>query len=50
MKAFYDLFCKIDSLCSNGGPNWLGWAVMVCVGLFLLYLVLKFLGIIREGD
>jgi hypothetical protein len=50
MNAFYYLFCKIDSLCANGEPNLLGWAVIVCGGLFLLYLVLKFFGIIRSVD
>lgn len=50
MNAFYKLFCKIDSLCSNGEPNLLGWAVVVIVGLFLSYFVLKFVGIIRDPD
>ncbi len=50
MNLLYDLFCRIDSLCSNREPNWLGWAVIVCGGLFLLYLVIKFLGIIRDMD
>jgi len=50
MNAFYYLFCKIDSFCTNGEPNLLGWAVIVCGGLFLLFLVLKFFGIIRSVD
>jgi len=50
MKGFYDLFCKFDSLCANGEPNFLGWAVIVCGGLFLSFLVLKFFGIIRSVD
>jgi len=50
LNGFYKLFCKIDSFCSNGEPNLLGWAVIVIVGLFLLYLVLKFFGIIRDPD
>jgi hypothetical protein len=50
MNGFYYLFCKIDSFCSNGEPNLVGWAVMVSGGLFLLFLVLKFFGIIRSID
>lgn len=50
LNGFYKIFCKIDSFCSNGEPNLLGWAVIVIVGLILLYLVLKFFGIVREPD
>ena len=50
LNGFYKLFCKINSLCSNSEPNLLGWAVIVIVGLFLLYLVLKFFGIIHDPD
>ena len=50
LNGFYKLFCKIDSFCSNGEPNLVGWAAIVIVGLFLLYLVLKFFGIIRDLD
>jgi hypothetical protein len=50
MKGFYYLFCKMNSLCSNGEPNLLGWIVMGFGGLLLLFLVLKYFGIIRNLD
>lgn len=50
LNAFYKLFCVIDSLCSNGEPNLLGWVVILAVGAFLVFLVLKYLGIIRSMD
>ena len=50
MKTFYHLFCNFDSLCSNGEPNFLGWAVIVVGAVFLVFLVLKYFGIIRSLD
>ena len=50
MKGLYALFCKINSLCSNGEPNFLGWAVIVAAAVFLVYLILKYLGVIRTMD
>ena len=50
MKDVYALFCKINSLCSNGEPNFLGWAVIVAAAVFLAYLILKYLGVIRSMD
>lgn len=47
---FYKLLCSIDSLCSNGEPNLLGWAVIAIAGIFISYFVLKFFGIIRDPD
>jgi len=39
LNAFYKLFCTMDSLCSNGEPNLLGWLVILAVGVFLVFLV-----------
>lgn len=50
MKGFYNLICMMDSLCSKGEPNLLGWIVIGSGGLFLLFLVLKYFGIIRNLD
>lgn len=50
MSGFYDLFCKIASLCSKGEPTFLGWAVIVAGAVFLVFLVLKYFGIIRSPD
>ena len=49
MNTFYNLFCKIESLCSKGEPNFLGWVVIVVGGVFLAFLVLKYFGIIRSS-
>ena len=50
MSRFYQLFCKIESLCSKGEPNFLGWTVIVVVVVFLVFLLLKYFGIIRSVD
>jgi len=50
MSGFYHLFCEIDSLCTQGKPNFLGWIVIVVAVVFLVFLVLKYFGIIRSVD
>lgn len=50
MNTFYNLFCMIGSLCSKGEPNFLGWSVIVVGAVFLVFLVLKYLGVIRSTD
>ena len=50
MSGFYQLFCKIDSLCTRGEPNFLGWIVILVGVVFLVFLLLKYLGIIRSVD
>jgi len=50
MSGFYHFFCKIDSLCTKGEPNFLGWIVIVVGVVFLVFLLLKYFGIIRSVD
>lgn len=50
LSAFFQLFCNVDSFCSKGEPTLLGWAVIVFLGLSLLYYVLKFFGFIHDPD
>ena len=50
MSEFYRLFCEIDSLCAQGKPNFLGWIVIVIAVVFVVFLVLKYFGIIRSVD
>jgi hypothetical protein len=50
MDGFYNLFCKIDSLCAKGEPNLLGWIAILAGLAFLVFLVLKYCGIIRSVD
>ena len=41
-SKFISGFCKVEFLCYEGTPNWLGWGVLG-VGLFILimfYLIL----------
>jgi hypothetical protein len=33
-------FCKVEFVCWQGEPNWLGWIVLACVVLFILYVAL----------
>ena len=49
MDALYNLFCMIKSLCSKGEPNILGWSVIVVGGVFVVFLVLKYCGVIRSS-
>ncbi len=32
-------FCKVEFLCWNGDPNWLGWSV-IAIGAFILLTML----------
>lgn len=38
-QQFIDVFCEIQFLCDQGGPNWLGWAVM-SFGAFVVVMVI----------
>ena len=33
-------FCKVDFVCFEGSPNWLGWILLVFFFLFVLILTL----------
>ena len=36
MNDFYNFFCKVEFLCYQNEPNWLGWLAMVVVGVYLV--------------
>lgn len=45
-NKFLSEFCKVECLCWNGDPNWLGWgvigfgvfmAVMIILGIFAIF-------------
>lgn len=38
-------FCKVEIVCWEGGPNWLGWIILAIVALMILGLVLKIFGV-----
>ena len=33
-------FCKVEFLCSEGSPNWLGWILLGVVFLFIFLFIL----------
>ena len=39
MADFYVEFCKVDFLCYQGDPNWLGETLLVGGALFVIALV-----------
>ena len=43
MKEYWDQFivgfCKVDFVCWQGEPNWLGWILISILGLILLGIV-----------
>ena len=40
MNDFYNVFCKVEFLCHQSEPNWLGWMVIVLFGAGLLMVIL----------
>jgi len=38
--GFIESFCKVEFLCYQGDPNWLGWIVLGVFGLTLVVLLL----------
>ncbi len=41
MNGFYEFFCKVEFLCYQGEPNWLGWIVIIPVG-YVIFILLVF--------
>ena len=37
-------YCEVDFLCVNSAPNWLGWTLLIGVGLLFSFCVLAMLG------
>ena len=36
---FINGYCKVDFLCYNGEPNWLGWIPLIFLGIFLIFVI-----------
>ena len=53
MTDFFDKFilsfCKVEFLCYSGDPNWLGWIFLVCLGIFLVWLLLAFIALVLSN-
>ena len=43
MNGFYNFFCKVEFLCYQNEPNWLGWLVIGLVGFSV---VVIFIGLL----
>ena len=43
MNDFHNFFCKVEFLCYQNESNWLGWLVMVVVGVYLVSFVFMML-------
>ena len=42
MNDFYDIFCeRVEFLCYQSEPNWLGWMIIVMLGIGLLVIILR---------
>jgi len=50
VKGFWDKFiygfCKVEFLCWQGDPNWLGWAVIGMAVFILIMLVFAMISIL----
>ena len=36
---FINSFCKVEFVCYQGDPNWLGWILISFLGLFILGII-----------
>lgn len=37
MESLYSSFCKVEFVCYQGEPNWLGWLILLPLFGFFLY-------------
>lgn len=37
-------YCKVDLLCVNNDPNWLGWFILIVLGLFFSFCLIAVVG------
>ena len=49
MNGFYEFFCKVEFLCYQGEPNWLGWIVIIPIGYVIFILLFAGLNILIFG-
>lgn len=47
---FINGYCKVDFLCYNGNPNWLGWIPIGFIGLFCFCFCIGFCGWVYRMD
>ena len=38
-NGFINGYCKVDFLCYQGAPNWLGWFNLIVLGVFVALIV-----------
>jgi len=47
MREFWEKFlfgfCKVDAVCWQGDPNWLGWIILFIVGAIVAVIVIMIL-------
>ena len=36
--GFIESFCKVEAVCYQGDPNWLGWLLLIPLGLLVFIL------------
>jgi len=39
-------FCKVDAVCWQGDPNWLGWIILFIVGAIVAVIVIMILDVV----
>lgn len=50
-NEFINGYCKVDFLCYNGEPNWLGWIPIGFIGIILsLSIIFGLLSIIEQEN
>lgn len=41
MDSFFSSFCKVEFVCYEGEPNWLGWLILIPFFLLVFWLLLN---------
>ena len=45
MNSFFSSFCKVEFVCYQGEPNWLGWLILIpfvlVIGIFVIGFVVN---------
>ena len=49
-NSFIDGYCKVEFLCYQGAPNWLGWIVLGVVGYILAGIIIITLTHVVESE
>ena len=43
MNSFFSSFCKVEFVCYEGDPNWLGWLILIPFFLFITFFLFNLL-------